>query len=287
MDAAFGSKKWRSQRPLSAVGIAAERLKEPNLSAEFSMSPEQKRALHLLNSASSSVALGWREGVALALDSPGEWMAYDGTIKKLVQLVNERLGGSSKLPKLDWHLIRAMLWTETGAKHPQWRTKPMQIGVVGDAGMGVVLAGAENVGLVADAELRANLSAETVRHQPEANIRAGLIYLLNRMCEAKSFEEADGAVSEHQVQKGETFDRIGKQVGCSAQWLLKLNGQNARLAVGQVVKVQATRRGRRITAWKAFTPENLQDRYNGNGDERYAKKLRYCLGVMEIMELAP
>jgi hypothetical protein len=107
------------------------------------------------------------------------------------------------------------------------------------------------------------------------------------MCRAEPFEEFDPKhpqITEHTVKKGETLDAIAKLGGCSTQWLLALNAGNSQLAIGQVVRVQSTLRGQRIKEWFVFTPENLHANYNGNGDPHYARKIRYALGVMAIID---
>lgn len=45
---------------------------------------------------------------------------------------NQHLKATTGYRQLDWLTIKAMLWTESGAASPEWRTKPMQIGVPGD-----------------------------------------------------------------------------------------------------------------------------------------------------------
>ncbi|TDM05877.1 MAG: peptidoglycan-binding protein [Ideonella sp. MAG2] len=252
------------------------------------MTPEQKAALARLNQPYSSVNEGWRRTIASAIDDLARWITHDAVIQRLVNQFTDTLK-PSKMPVLDWRLVRAMIWTETNPyKVSQWSGNVMQIGVTGDPGMNVVLQGDENVKLILDDASRKTLTKASITTDPNTNILAGMSYMLSRMCESESFEEIDPAhpkLSDHVVKKGETLDAIAKTVGCSTQWLLKLNNQNPKLAIGQTIKVQATLRGRRISSWRAFTPENLQSRYNGNGDPHYAKKLHYCLGVMDIIAM--
>jgi LysM repeat protein len=251
------------------------------------MTPEQKAALALLDQLYQSVDLGWRRTIARAIDNLAPWITHDAVIQRLVKHFSTKLK-PSKMPELDWRLVRAMIWTESNPSKPEWSGKVMQIGVKNDAGMQVVLDGTENVKLVLDDASRKTLTEAGIATNPSTNILAGMSYMLNRMCVSESYEEVDPThptPTKHEVKKGETLDAIAKSVGCSTQWLLKLNGQNPKLSIGQKINVQPTRRGRRISSWRPFTPENLKDRYNGNRDHLYAKKLWYCLGVMDIINM--
>ena len=79
----------------------------------------------------------WKSGREKAIGNP-DWYIYDNTIRKLVSEINQHLSMSKNIEKykpLDWKLIKAMIWTETGATSTEWKTKPMQIGKIGDNGI--------------------------------------------------------------------------------------------------------------------------------------------------------
>lgn len=78
----------------------------------------------------------WKAGREKAIGNP-DWYIYDNTIRKLVSEINRHLSTSKNIEKykpLDWKLIKAMIWTETGATVAAWKTRPIQIGNTGDEG---------------------------------------------------------------------------------------------------------------------------------------------------------
>lgn len=84
----------------------------------------------------------WKDGINKAVGD-SRWDAYDGEVRTAVSEFNQHLHSTPGYRQLDWLLIKAMLWTESGASNPEWRTKPMQIGVAGDAGLASFLSDRE------------------------------------------------------------------------------------------------------------------------------------------------
>ncbi|MEJ8811254.1 hypothetical protein WKW77_09255 [Variovorax ureilyticus] len=121
----------------------------------------------------------WQEGVDLA-DS--RWHAYDGIIRSTVDRYNAPLVRTSAgYFRLDWKLVKAMAWTETGAARPEWATRPLQIGNSGDPGLRVMLRGEEGSDLIVPPMM--NLSFISASRNPRANIEAGVGYLLTKIGE--------------------------------------------------------------------------------------------------------
>jgi hypothetical protein len=72
----------------------------------------------------------WTNGIEKAV-SNRKWDVYDCEIRMIAGEYNVHLQTTPGYKPLDWRLVKAMIWTETGAGSPEWKTKPMQIGVAG------------------------------------------------------------------------------------------------------------------------------------------------------------
>jgi hypothetical protein len=116
---------------------------------------------------------------------------------------------------LDWQLIKAMLWTETGAAHAEWNSRPMQIGVPGDPGLTSFLSGQEGGDLILPPNWKGKLTTGSVRTISTHNIRAGVGYLLMRMAnfEHKSVPASDTNTYDVTVKAGDSLEKIAKAQG--------------------------------------------------------------------------
>lgn len=56
----------------------------------------------------------WQDGVNAALEDT-RWNAWDCEIQMAVNEYNRHLAGSAGYQSLDWQIIKAMLWVESGA----------------------------------------------------------------------------------------------------------------------------------------------------------------------------
>lgn len=64
----------------------------------------------------------WQRTIDTSLKD-SRWHEYDCDIQRIVSLFNRHLAGGSYKP-LDWRLIKAMLWTESGGPNrPAWKSK--------------------------------------------------------------------------------------------------------------------------------------------------------------------
>jgi len=130
----------------------------------------------------------WQDTVNQGITDPA-WDRYDPTIRILVAEFNARLGRKSRyvekpMPPLNWKWIKAMVRVESGGPtNPAWKTRPMQIGNPGDAGLGVLKRGEEGSNLIMDEKLKAGLAQINT---PAVNIKAGTAYLLTRLSESGS-----------------------------------------------------------------------------------------------------
>lgn len=182
---------------------------------------------------------------------------------------------------MDWQLIKAMVWVETGANNSEWNSKPMQIGVAGDPGLASFLSGNEGGDLILPPVWTARLTLESVRAIPAHNIRAGIGYLLMRMAnfEYRTALAADTRTYEITVKPGDSLDKIARAQGSTIDTLRRLNPTAAVLRPGQVLKYQKAAIQRAITSWRHLSTTLMTQRYNGGGDPNYAKKLDYALSL--------
>ena len=223
----------------------------------------------------------WQDGINKAVGD-SKWNSWDCEIQMAVNEYNRHLSGTGGYMPLDWQLIKAMIWVESGANNSEWNIKPMQIGVPGDPGMTSLLSGNEGGDLILPPDLKGRLTTGTVRTIPAHNIRAGIGYLLMRMAnfEYRSTLGADAKVYEIAVKPGDSLDKIAKAQGSTVDTLKKLNPTAAVLRPGQVLKYQKASVQRVITSWWHISTSLIAQRYNGGGDPNYAKKLDHALSLV-------
>jgi len=197
-----------------------------------------------------------------------DWDIYDSHIQRLVSRYNDFLAGKGGYVPLDWHLIKAMIWVETGVLYEQgkpWKTMPMQIGNLGDPGLHDLLIN-PNRKLVVLPELWPRFTKAKITSDPYINIEAGTSLLFLRMAHF-------GLVEVH-----ESPTRIkGKRASKPSSSHSVIGGRSNQHHRPRPKKVVA------IIGWRPFTPPMVYMRYN-QGDECYARKLSYCLELMHLIE---
>lgn len=223
----------------------------------------------------------WQEGLRNS-SGDAKWDMYDCDVQSAVNEFNRHLSSTSGYSSLDWQLIKAMLWTESGAAHSEWHIKPMQIGVEGDPGMSSLLASDEGGAIILPPGLVGRMSSGTIRSNPAHNIRAGIGYLLMRMAnfDHQSVREPGSRVEEVKVGPGDSLDRIAKNTRSTLEIVRELNPGANVLRVGQVIKTQRGEVKMVITSWRPITTSTIAVRYNGGGDRNYARKLDFALGLI-------
>ncbi len=211
-----------------------------------------------------------------------KWNGHDNIIKATVDKFNLHLAGVAGYMPLDWVLIKAMVWVESGAEHSAWKTMPMQIGVAGDPGLRALLHGKEGGDLILPPTIRGEMTENSVRTLPEHNIRAGIGYLLMRMAyfEYQNVYEANSAEYEIKVKAGDNLSKIADEQQSTVAALQELNPRVGMLRPGQTLKCRKASIQQVITKWRSITSQMIQQRYNGNGDPNYAKKLDYVLSAL-------
>lgn len=229
----------------------------------------------------------WQDGIDKAVGN-ARWDVYDCKIQLTVNEFNRHLSGVAGYRPLDWQLIKAMLWTETGANNDFWDTNPMQIGMFNDPGLTAFLTGKEGVDLILPPQWRSTLTAGTARNVPSANIQAGIGYLLMKMTNfsIKSVPDDDTKKYEITVKAGDSLDKIAREHGSTVEMMRKLNPTAQILRPGQVLKLQKASLQKVIVGWKTITTASIAKYYNGGGNALYQDKLDYALSALRKNKLA-
>lgn len=224
----------------------------------------------------------WLDTVSAAASDPA-WSEYDDQIKVLVLEFNQRLAKPGLVgPNLDWRLIKAMVWVESGGPtNAAWKTRPLQIGNPGDPGLSALLGHNDGGELILTATQRTTIQAGA--STPAANLLAGTAYLLMRAA-ISNFQSVasttDPRTYEVTVKPGDSLDRIARTNGTTIQMLQSMNPTAAGIIrPGQVLKYRKAAIQRVITGWHLITTTFAAQKYNV-GDPKYKDKLDHCLKLM-------
>jgi hypothetical protein len=87
----------------------------------------------------------WQDAINKSTSST-RWNTYDPEIKNIVNEYNRYLINTPNYKLLDWKIIKAMIFVETGGPdNPSWRSNPMQIGNIKDPGLSAFFSDNEGV----------------------------------------------------------------------------------------------------------------------------------------------
>lgn len=224
----------------------------------------------------------WQDTIDASLNDR-RWHEYDCDIKRIVAEFNRHLSGEHGYLPLDWRVIKAIVWTESGGPAKgAWRGNPMQIGNSGDPGLGALLSGREGGELIMPADLKSRLSVTSAHSSPQMNIRAGTAYLLMRLARydvGTVLDDHDRKEYMLVVKAGDSLDKIARAHGTTIDTLRRCNPGVAVLHAGQTLTYQKAAIRKRIVGWDMATTARIASGYNV-GDPGYAQKLDYCLAVM-------
>ena len=188
---------------------------------------------------------------------------------------------------VDWKLIKAMLWVESGGpKNAAWQSRPFQIGNKGDQAYTVLKQGSEGSALIMSEALAKDIKTKSI-DLPELNVKAGIAYAFTRMAKFKegSIIDEDQKIYIATVVKGDSLDRIAHRVGTTVEVLKKFQGSAGTiLKIGQEVQYQKAKLGKIISSWRTWDFATVADRYNGGGDLSYAEKLEYVSGLIKKLK---
>lgn len=239
----------------------------------------------------------WKAGRKNAIGN-SDWYIYDDYIRKIVSEINQHLSTSKNIEgykPLDWKLIKAIIWTETGATSAAWKTRTMQIGNPGDTGINEVTIPARprkyKLIIPETWNQYLNQKGALIRSNPEYNIRAGIALLMIKMAERekdRTFYESETELI-YEVVKGDVgYNSIAKKIGTTQGVLTLLNG-NKKIHPGDKLKYKKAHIEQYIPGWALFTPKNIQIQYNGDpkratalnpGDGSYADKIKYVYDII-------
>lgn len=120
----------------------------------------------------------WEQGLSGQIaKSPAPWNDYDTQIKAVCAVYDKHLTGVSGYVPLDWQIVKAIAWVESGAANAAWKTAPMQIGVNGDPGLRELLDKPAGK-LILPQEYARVLTVSNVPVNGNLNIEAGVGYVL-------------------------------------------------------------------------------------------------------------
>lgn len=206
----------------------------------------------------------WKNELAskLLLDQ-APWNIYDNQIQSIVSTYNIFLKDTANFSEivkvLDWHIIKALMWVETGAWVIAWKKRPMQIGNIGDPGLNQIL-NTKSGRLLLPPEY-AHLTAAKAIIDPLANIQAGVGYFLWVFAHFGNID----------LPPTTTFTVPKTTSKTSATRMAHHHPSPHHLPAHN--KIYA------ITGWKFISLEGVAAHYNG-GDGNYLDKLRYAHGVI-------
>jgi hypothetical protein len=194
-----------------------------------------------------------------------EWDVYDTHIQRLVSRYNDYLSGKGGYVPIHWHIIKAMIWTETGAEIDDWKHAPMQIGVRTDPGMHDLLTN-PNRKLVVLSDLWQHFTTAKIKSDPYVNIEAGTSLLFLRMAHF-------GLVDAPESNKENSSLLLQSKTSYSLQ----------RSHPTILHQTHHPKKVMGIIGWRPFTPAMIFMRYNG-GDGCYAHKLGCCLVLIQYLD---
>lgn len=189
---------------------------------------------------------------------PKPWDSYDTQIQLVTSTYNKFLGNTAHYQLLDWQLIKAITWVESGAAdHRVWPTAPMQIGVNGDPGLRELLTSPAGK-LILPPEYAKTLTISNVPVNGNLNIEAGTGYVLK--ITAIFGMQADPTPP-------------AKSASAAAHKPAPVAHGKSHSAPPKVHKHLA------IIGWHPRTFELIARHYNA-GDGNYADKLQFAFGII-------
>lgn len=224
----------------------------------------------------------WKQTVNDGLTN-SQWDEYDQLIRSEVTSYNARFRGTPGFEDLDWKIVKAMLWSESGGPtNPAWTTRPMQIGNKGDPGYETLKSGREGADLIMSDELKRDIQTKSI-NDSHLNIRAGIAYLFVRMAKTAMnsvLDAGDSGEHEYTVVSGDSLSKIANKVGSTQEILEQMNPGAGSLSIGQTIRYRKANIQRVITGWRPFTYKGISMRYNV-GDPSYDAKLQYVMSLFE------
>ncbi|HEY1744769.1 MAG TPA: hypothetical protein VGG18_16490 [Granulicella sp.] len=242
----------------------------------------------------------WTRGIPTDPADPknAAWNQYDATIRDAVRTYDRHLqgqGGYFPNVTLNWLLVKAMCWTETGPGSQEWATKPAQIGVikgnVTDPGLADLLSGKPKSQLILPPEYAPGgplqITLANTRQIPEFNVRAGIGYLLLKAAITSKLSVLPPEVpfSHYTAVARDNFSVIGGKVHTTVDELLRDNpnpgkpSQPRPIFPGNDVLYKPA--AEHITGWKTIDAAFAASSYNIKNVALYTTRIAYCLSILQ------
>lgn len=235
-----------------------------------------------------SINKKWKDEINKAV-SDSAWSRWDCEILAAVKEYNHHLSGTPNYILLDWRVVKAMLWIESGAHNSDWATKPMQIGTLGDSGLNKLLSDKEGGELIMPPLLQKKLTSALATSHGTYNIKAGIGYLLMQMAyfEQKNvIDKDDSRIKELTIEKSDSLHKLAKKYFTTVDTLKQMNANTEILRPGTKLRYRKSSRQKVITGWMQISPTSIAQKYNHNGDPLYKDKLDYALSYVELAKNA-
>ena len=189
----------------------------------------------------------WKTALDLSYAAdPAPWNQHDTDFLNTAADYNAFHALTPDYVPLDWKMVKALSWVETGAGSAEWTTNVMQIGKFDDPGLNQVLNTATGK-LITPTQYKPTLTVNAVQTLPRQNIRAGVGYMLW------------------------VFAHFGNINDPAAPPVPAPLPGHASAKPRQILG---------ITGWRPISLTTIADRYNGGGDGNYNDKLLHTYDVV-------
>ena len=226
----------------------------------------------------------WEDGLQAAVTKdPTSWNTYDQTIQDTLSVYTTKLQPVMGYTVPDWMLVKAMLWTESGATRSAWTTAPMQIGVNGDPGLKEMLTSSQGHMILPDIYLN-TLTTTNVPKDGTKNIQAGVGYLLKISARFDYVAVLSKPEPLPLAQSVAPPPSPPPPVASLAPQPLTMRKKAPRQRTPahhrHTPKHIQPKRVLSIVGWRALTTAFVAAHYNA-GDGNYSRKLDFCIRLMQ------
>ena len=179
--------------------------------------------------------------------NPDAWNQHDAMFMETVADYNMFHAATPGFVPLDWLMVKALSWVETGPNAPEWNSNVLQIGNPGDPGLNQILNTVTG-NLILPTQYKPLLTPAGVPTDPQQNIRAGVGYLLWGFAH---------------------FDYVAVP------------------STGGTAPPVPPKKVLGVSGWKPITLPAIAARYNGGGDGNYAGKLMHTYALASTILTSP
>lgn len=213
------------------------------------------------------------------------WNAYNQDIQSTVSAYNSYLQNTPGFSQLDWHLVKAMVWAETGpyALEHQWEKAPMQSANPGDLGWPDLMRQRDKMQDIVPPSLRSAVAS--ARLTPQNNLAAGIaILLLHAAIWGPKIIVDKKNVKTVTTQKNDSLYAIARRLGITEQVLKDMKNSGTRLdplRPGMVLKYAPAKTVIAITGWRSISPQSTYALYNHHPGSGYGEKVQFLYDLIK------